>query len=139
MNEPIRKIQKTSSAEHDKLINLVGRLQGKFESSFANPELTFYGIAFGLEKIADYKIYEIHDDDRLNELSDQISKIQEREGIDDLDSFMLVDPEPYLACRRSSCLPLFESISLMDQKIPIDLSYHQNWYHSRPLPTHWIP
>ena len=48
----------------------------------------------------------------------------------------ITDPEPYLACRRSSCLPLFESISLMDQKIPIDLSYHQNWYHSRPLPTH---
>ena len=29
----------------------------------------------------------------MNELSDQISKIQEREGIDDLDSFMLGDPD----------------------------------------------
>ncbi len=93
MNNLIREIQKTPVKKHDKLINLVGRLQGKAELSSENPDLIFYGIAFGLEKVADYRIYEIHDDDRLNELSEKISKIEEREGLDKFESFVLGDPD----------------------------------------------
>ena len=72
---------------HDKLINLFDRWQGKADSSSDNPSLIFYGIAFGLEKIADYRIYKLHSDEALNKLNDQISAIKELEGLDDLESF----------------------------------------------------
>jgi hypothetical protein len=53
-------------------IYLIG---GKADSSSDNSGLIFYGIAFGLEKIAYYRIYKLHSDKRLNKLNDQISAI----------------------------------------------------------------
>lgn len=64
----------------------------KAGSSSDNPDLIFYGIAFGLEKIADYRIYKLHSDKRLNKLNDQISAINQLEDLDDLESFKLCDP-----------------------------------------------
>ena len=64
----------------------------KADSSSDNPSLIFYGIAFGLEKIADYRIYKLHSDKRLNKLNDQISAINQLEDLDDLESFKLCDP-----------------------------------------------
>ena len=67
-------------------------MQGKADSSSDNPDLIFYGIAFGLEKISDYRIYKLQSDERLNKLNDQISAIKELEDLDDLESFELGDP-----------------------------------------------
>ena len=58
-----------------------------------DPDLIFFGLATGLEKISDHRIFELHNDVRLNELNIKIKEIQEQEGLEDDEFFVRGDPD----------------------------------------------
>jgi len=91
----IREIKKCKIQEPEKVSNLIGKLQVDRDSSPDSPEpdLILFGLATGLEKIADYRIFEIQDDDRLKELNIKIKKIQEREELNDLEGIVPGDSD----------------------------------------------
>ena len=91
----IQAIKKCKIQEPEKVSNLIGKLQAYRDSSPDPPEpdLILFGLATGLEKIADYRIFEIQDDDRLKELNIKIKKIQEREELDDIERLVPGDPD----------------------------------------------
>ena len=91
----VRKIKKCRVDQPDKLLVLIGKLQthkdinqGEVES-----DLIFYGLALGLEKIADHRIFNLHSDETLNVLSDQIKEIEIREGLDEGEFYPRGDPD----------------------------------------------
>ena len=91
----VREIKKSKIKELDKVSYLIGKLQvyrDTYNDSI-DPDLILFGLAVGLEKISDYRIYELRDDDRLKELNIKIKKIHEREGMDDDDHFVRGDPD----------------------------------------------
>jgi hypothetical protein len=96
----IRAIKKAKITEPEKVSNLIGKLQVLRDTSAKtiNPDLILFGIATGLEKISDYRIFELQNDDRLNELNTKIRKVEEREGLGENEEFVHKDadtPEDY--------------------------------------------
>ncbi len=93
--ELVREIKKSKINELEKISNLIRELQVFRDTSddSIDPELIFFGLATGLEKISDYRIFELRNDIRLNELSTKIKKVQEREGLDDDEYFVRGDPD----------------------------------------------
>jgi hypothetical protein len=91
----IREITEYRLDTLDKLCVLFGKLQAyrEINQETIEPDLIFYGLAVGLEKITDYRIFELQDDDRLNELSNRIEEIKKREGLDTLEIFEPGDPD----------------------------------------------
>ena len=94
-HQVIREIKTCTIKESEKVTNLLGKLQVYRDSSTEpiNPDLILFGLATALEKISDYRIYELHNDDRLNELNSKIKKVHEREGLDDDVHFVRGDPD----------------------------------------------
>ena len=93
--ELVREIKKCKINELEKVSNLIRELQVFRDTSddSINSDLIFYGLATGLEKISDYRIFELRNDIQLNELSTKIKKVQEREGLDDDEYFVRRDPD----------------------------------------------
>ena len=91
----IREIRKCKPRKPDKVSELIGKLQVYRDTppEPVDPDLFLFGIAVGLEKISDYRIYDLHNDDRLNELNEKIKKIYEREGMEDDEFFVRGDPD----------------------------------------------
>ncbi len=79
----IREIRKCKPRKPDKVSQLIGKLQVYRDTSPEpiDPDLIFFGLATGLEKFSDCKTYDDHYDDRLNELSEKIEGVLEREGL----------------------------------------------------------
>ena len=91
----IRKIKKCRVDNPDQHLVMIGKLkahkdinQGAVESG-----LIFYGLALGLEKIADHRIFNLHSDETLNVLCDQIEEIKKREGLDEDEFYARGDPD----------------------------------------------
>ena len=93
--ELVREIKKCKVTELEKVSSLFRELQVFRDTSddSIDPDLIFFGLANGLEKISDYRIFELHNDVRLNELNTKIKEIQEREGLDDDEFFVRGDPD----------------------------------------------
>lgn len=93
--ELVREIKKCKIKKLEKVSTLIRELQVFRDTSddSIDPELIFFGLATGLEKISDYRIFELRNDVRLNELSTKIKKVQEREGLDDDEYFVRRDPD----------------------------------------------
>ena len=91
----VRKIKKCRVNQPDKLLVLIGKLQThKDINQGANESgLIFYGLALALEKIADHRIFNLHSDETLNVLSDQIEEIKKREGLDEDEIYVRGDPD----------------------------------------------
>ena len=79
----IREIRKCKPRKSGKVSRLIGKLQVYRDTSPEpiDPDLIFFGLATGLEKFSDCKTYDDHYDDRLNELSEKIDDVLEREGL----------------------------------------------------------
>ncbi len=79
----IREIRKCKPRKPGKVSRLIGKLQVYRDTSPEpiDPDLIFFGLATGLEKFSDCKTYDDHYDDRLNELSEKIDDVLEREGL----------------------------------------------------------
>jgi hypothetical protein len=97
VTELVREIKKCKITELEKVSNLIRALQVFRDTSDDSiyPDLIFFGLAAGLEKIFDYRIFELRNDIRLNELSTKIKKVQEREGLDDDEFFVRGDPDSH--------------------------------------------
>ena len=95
VTELVREIKKCKVTELEKVSSLFRELQVFRDTSddSTDPDLIFFGLANGLEKISDYRIFELHNDVRLNELNKKIKEIQEREGLDDDEFFVRGDPD----------------------------------------------
>ena len=93
--ELVREIKKCKIKELEKVSNLIRELQVFRDTSddSIDSDLIFFGLATGLEKISDYRIFELRNDVRLNELNTKIKKIQGREGLDDDEYFVRGDPD----------------------------------------------
>jgi hypothetical protein len=93
--ELVREIKKCKTKELEKVSTLIRELQVFRDTSddSINPDLIFFGLATGLEKISDYRIFELRNDVRLNELNTKIKEIQEREGLEDDEFFVRGDPD----------------------------------------------
>jgi hypothetical protein len=91
----VREIKRVNKGNPQKISLMIGRLQSLRDTSpeSINPDLFLFGIATGLEKICDYRVYDLHNDDRLNELNTKIKEIQGREGLDDDEYFVRRDPD----------------------------------------------
>ena len=95
VTELVREIKKCKVTELEKVSSLFRELQVFRDTSddSIDSDLIFFGLANGLEKISDYRIFELHNDVRLNELNTKIKEIQEREGLDDDEFFVRGDPD----------------------------------------------
>ena len=141
IHELVRKIRTCKIDETDRVCNLIGRLRAFKEE---DSDLCFFGIAAGLEKIFDYRIFELRNDSRLDELNQKINKVREREGLDELETFVPGDPdtpEDYQALNNEFEYRIDEiRYSIMkefDEKEMADLfahhreqyirRYHQGW------------
>jgi hypothetical protein len=92
--ELVREIKKCKIKELEKVSNLFRELQVFRDTSddSIDTDLIFFGLATGLEKISDYRIFELRNDVRLNVLNTKIKEIQGREGLDDDEYFVRGDP-----------------------------------------------
>ena len=79
----IREIRKCKPRKPDKISQLIVKLQVYRDTSTEpiDPDLIFFGLATGLEKVSDCKTYDHHYDYRLNELNEKIEDVLEREGL----------------------------------------------------------
>jgi hypothetical protein len=95
VTELVREIKKCKIKELEKVSNLIMELQVFRYTSVDSiyPDLIFFGLATGLEKISDHRIFELHNDVRLNELNIKIKEIQEQEGLEDDEFFDRGDPD----------------------------------------------
>jgi len=75
--ELVREIKKCKIKELEKVSTLIRELQVFRDTSddSIDPDLIFFGLANGLEKISDYRIFELHNDVRLNEMNIKIKEI----------------------------------------------------------------
>jgi hypothetical protein len=91
----VRKVKKCRLDQPDKLLVLIGKLQTHkdINQSAVESGLIFYGLALALEKIADHRIFNLHNDETLNVLSDKIEVIKEREGLDEDEFYARGDPD----------------------------------------------
>lgn len=85
----IREIKKCPLDQPGRISNLIEELQNRRKTCVEKTELDliFYGIARGVEIISDHRIFELHLDDRLNELSEKIEKIEEKEELEGCEYF----------------------------------------------------
>jgi hypothetical protein len=90
----IRKIKKCRVDQPDKLLVLIGKLQTHkdINQGAVESDLIFYGLALGLEKVADHRVFNLQSDETLNVLSDQIEEIKKREGLDEDEFYVRGDP-----------------------------------------------
>ena len=95
VTELVIEIKKCRITELEKLSNLIRGLQVFRDTSdhSIDPDLIFFGLATGQKKISDYRIFELHNDVRLNELNIKIKEIREREGLEDNEFFVRGDPD----------------------------------------------
>ena len=95
VTELVREIKKCKITELEKVSNLIRELQVFRDTSddSIDPDLIFFGLSVGLEKISDYRIFELHNDVRLNELNTKIKEVQKREGLEDDEFFVRGDPD----------------------------------------------
>ena len=95
VTEFVREIKKCKITKLEKVSNLIRELQVFRDTSDDSiyPDLIFFGLATGREKISDYRIFELHNDVRLNELNIKIKEIQEQEGLEDDEFFVRGDPD----------------------------------------------
>jgi hypothetical protein len=95
VTELVREIKKCKVKELEKVSNLIRELQVFRDTSddSINPDLIFFGLATGLEKVSDFRIFELRNDVPLNELNIKIKKIQGREGLDEDEYFVRGDPD----------------------------------------------
>jgi hypothetical protein len=93
--ELVREIKKCKVKELEKVSNLIRELQVFRDTSddSIDLDLIFFGLATGLEKISDYRIFELRNDVPLNELNTKIKKIQGREGLAEDEYFVRGDPD----------------------------------------------
>ena len=101
VTELVREIKKCRITELEKLSNLIRELQVFRDTSdhSIDPDLIFFGLATGQKKISDYRIFELHNDVRLNELNIKIKEIREREGLEDNEFFVRGDPDSPEGCQ----------------------------------------
>jgi hypothetical protein len=91
----VKNIMKCTLLESNKVAQLVGKLQGLRDSMKVEcePDLAFFGLACGLEKISDHKVYVVRDDKKLDDLNNKINEIKEREGLDRMEEFVHGHPD----------------------------------------------
>ena len=77
VTELVREIKKSKITELEKVSTLIRELQVFRDTSddSIDPDLIFFGLSTGLENISDYRIFELRNDIRLNELSTKIKKV----------------------------------------------------------------
>ena len=99
--ELVREIKKCKITELENLSHLIRELQVFRDTSdhSIDPDLIFFGLATGQKKISDYRIFELHNDVRLNELNIKIKEIREREGLEDNEFFVRGDPDSPEGCQ----------------------------------------
>jgi len=93
IHQSIKIIQRCKIYQTDKISNLLGQVQAQMNANPASADLVLYGIALGIEKVSDSRIYEQRNDDRLNELSEKIQKIENREVLEEGEFFPPGDPD----------------------------------------------
>lgn len=95
VHQLVRDIRKCRVDTPDKLCVLIGKLKTYREvyQDTIEPDLFFHGMAVGLEKVSDYRIYHLHSDKRLNELDNKIEEIKTREGLGTEDIYERGDPD----------------------------------------------
>jgi hypothetical protein len=98
--EAIREVVKTPASNGKKLDELVRYIQSKRGTPGLSITAVFFGIAKGIEKIAEHRIYFGGGDAKLDEINKKIEAIEKREGLEK-DEYFLPDnpdtPEAYQA------------------------------------------
>ena len=91
----IRKIKRCRVDNPDQLLVMIGKLKAHkdINQGVVASGLIFYGLALGLEKIADYRVFNLDNDEILNVISDKIEEIKKREGLDEDEFYVRGDPD----------------------------------------------
>ena len=88
-----KEIQSCNSYQTDRASDLIRKLQAQRDANPAKTDLVLYGIALGIQKISDNRIYEQRIDDRLDQLNKKIKEIEIREGLEEGEIFIHGDPD----------------------------------------------
>ncbi len=90
----IRNVQSCQGKEIEKLSELIRKLQRMRSFSMAPDyhNLIFYGIALALEKLSDYKINEVQEDNELQEINKKIIAIKKEAGMEEGKTFEIGNP-----------------------------------------------
>jgi hypothetical protein len=90
----IKEIKQFRLDNPDRVCALIRKLQAyrKISQSTIDPDVFFHGLAIGLEKIADYRTSCPQYDSLLDQLSDKIEAVVEREGLGEYGYFKIGDP-----------------------------------------------
>ena len=89
----IQKIVKAKSFYTDRPDELVRELQSKRGTPGLPTTPVFFGIAKGIEKIAEDRIYHGPGDPQLDEITRKIEAIEEREGLEEGEHFLPDNPD----------------------------------------------
>ena len=89
----IHEIVKAKSFQGERLDSLVRQLQSKRGTQGLPITPFFFGIAKGIEKIAEDKIYSGKGDPILDEITKKIEAIEEREGLEEDEHFLPDNPD----------------------------------------------
>ena len=91
IHQSIKEVQRCNMSKTGKIANLIKKLQVQRDTD--SVDLVLYGIALGIKKISDHRIYDQGTDARLNELSERIQEIENREGLEEGEFFRPGDPD----------------------------------------------
>ncbi len=89
----IKEIQSCKIYQTDRIASLIEKLRILRDTNPAALDLVLYGIALGIEKISDNRIYEERIDAGLKKLSEKIKEIKIREGLEEGEIFPPGDPD----------------------------------------------
>ena len=89
----IHEIVKAKSFQGERLDKLVRELQSKRGTPGLPTTPFFFGIAKGIEKITEYRIYHGQGDPVLDEITRKIEAIEEREGLEEGEHFLPDNPD----------------------------------------------
>jgi hypothetical protein len=89
----IQEIVKAKSFQGERLDKLVRELQSKRGTPGLPTTPLFFGIAKGIEKIAEDRIYHGQGDPQLDEITSKIEAIEEREGLEEGEHFLPDNPD----------------------------------------------
>ena len=89
----IQEIVRAKSFQSERLDELVRELQFKRGTPGLPKTPFFFGIAKGIEKIAEDRIYHGEGDPILNEITRKIEAIEEREGLEEGEHFLPENPD----------------------------------------------